>query len=77
MRLIDDWRRVLRYSASLKFIVIAMFFTGTEAALQVAGDYLPIGRGWLSFLSFVVMGGAFGARLIAQQKISGGGDADQ
>ena len=71
MRLIAEWRRVLRYAWSIRLLVIAGLLSGAEIALPLIQDLLPIPRGVFAGLSFLATAGAFVARLVAQQSISG------
>jgi hypothetical protein len=74
MRLIDDWRRVLKRAWSIRLIILAGILSGLEVALPIIDGWVTIPRGLFAGLSFVVVAAAFGARLIAQQSVSGAGD---
>lgn len=76
MRLVWNWRAVLKHAWSIRLLLLAGLLTGLEAVLPLAGGLIAIPAGWLAGLSFFVIGGAFVARLIAQQSVSGGGDAE-
>lgn len=71
LRVISNWRAVLRYAWSVKLMILAAILTGLEAALPLLGDLLPIPPGWFAAASFAVVMGAFAARFFVQQKISG------
>lgn len=71
MKLVPNWRRVLRYAWSVRLLTIAFFLSGLEAAVPFLDGVLPIPRGAFALLAFVATGGAFVARLIAQQSVSG------
>ena len=71
MRLVDNWRAVLRYAWSLRLIVLAGFLSGAEIALPLLGDLCPVPPGIFALLSFLATMGAFVARLVAQQSVSG------
>lgn len=65
MRLIDDWRRVLRHAWSLRLIALALVLTVAEVALPYLGDWIAPGR--LGLLAGLSSAGAFAARLLAQK----------
>ena len=67
MKLLPNWRRVLSRAWSVRLIVLAGALTGIEAILPLLGDALPIPAGSFAALSFLVVAGAFVARLIAQE----------
>ncbi len=71
MRLVAEWWRVLRYAWSIRLLVLAGILSGAEIALPLIQDLLPIPRGVFAGLSFAATAGAFVARLVAQQSISG------
>lgn len=74
MRLVAEWWRVLRYAWSIRLLVLAGLLSGAEIALPLIQDLLPIPRGVFAGLSFAATAGAFVARLVAQQSISGDKD---
>lgn len=74
MRLGAEWWRVLRYAWSIRLLVLAGLLSGAEIALPLIQDLLPIPRGVFAGLSAAATAGAFVARLVAQQSISGGKD---
>ena len=74
MHLVAEWWRVLRYAWSIRLLVLAGLLSGAEIALPLIQDLLPIPRGVFAGMSFVATAGAFVARLVAQQSISGGKD---
>lgn len=67
MRLIDDWKKVLRYGWSIRLIVLAGLLSGLEIVLPMFGDVLP--RKWFAALMFAITVAAFIARLTAQPKM--------
>lgn len=74
MRLASEWWRVLRYAWSIRLLVVAGVLSGAEIALPLIQDLLPIPRGVFAGLSFLATAGAFVARLVAQQSVSGNGE---
>lgn len=81
MTLIHNWRDVLAYAWSVRFIVLAAFFGAIELALPLFGEWFmgifPDGTpGWVplllfSLLSFVFICAAGVSRFVAQRNISG------
>lgn len=71
MRLVPNWRRVLRYSWSIRLFILAGVLSGAEVALPLLQDILPIDRGVFAGLSGLTVCAAGIARLIAQQSVSG------
>jgi len=72
MKLVDDWKRILKRAWSIRLILLAGFFSGLEALIQVATlfiEELPIPRGLFAAISFIAANGAFVTRLIAQQNM--------
>ena len=67
MRLIDDWKKVLRYGWSIRLSVLAGLLSGLEIVLPMFGDELP--RRLFAALMFSVTVAAFIARLTAQPKM--------
>lgn len=67
MRLIDDWRRVLRRAWSIRLMVLAAGLSGCEALLPLVADGLPWPRWASALLVFAIVAGAFVARLVAQR----------
>ena len=67
MRMIEDWKKVLRYGWSIRLIVLAGLLSGLEIVLPMFGDVLP--RRLFAALMFSVTVAAFIARLTAQPKM--------
>lgn len=70
MRLRRDWRAVLRKAWSVRLIAAAALLSGVEAALPLFDDKFP--RGVFAALSFVVVGAALVARIVAQKDLPNG-----
>lgn len=67
LRLLPDWKRVLRKAWSIRLIGVAALLTGAEAVLSAFGtDWIPVPVWGRMALIFVVMMGAFAFRLVAQ-----------
>ena len=71
MKLVANWRDVLRHAWSIRLLILAGILSGVEVALPLLDGLLPIPQGIFAGLSGLVVCGAFVARLIAQQKLSG------
>ena len=65
--LLDDWRRVLRRTWSIRFSLLAAAFTAAEVVVPLFGDVLP--RGVFVLLAFSASIGAAIARLVAQPEM--------
>lgn len=68
MKLISNWRDVLRKAWSLRLMVLAALLSGVEVVLPFLSEALP--RGLFAVLSFLTVAGAFVARLVAQKGLS-------
>jgi hypothetical protein len=71
MRLLPNWRQIVRHAWSLRLIVIAGLFSAAEVALPLAKDVVPVPTGVFALLSAAATAGAFWSRLVVQKKISG------
>lgn len=67
MRLLTDWRRILRKAWSIRLMLLAGLLTGCEAILPLYADVLP--RGLFALLTMLVIVAAMAARLVAQRDI--------
>lgn len=68
MRLIENWRDVLRKAWSMRLMLLAALLSGVEIVLPLFHEALP--RGLFAVLSFLAVAGAFVARLVAQKGLS-------
>ncbi len=71
MRLVSNWRRVLRYAWSIRLMILAGALSGLEIALPLIDEIVAIPRGVFAGLSGLTVATAFVARLIAQQSVHG------
>jgi hypothetical protein len=71
MKLVANWWTLLKRAWSIRLMLVAGILSGAEIALPLLDGYLPIPRGLFALLSALATGGAFVARLIAQQNIHG------
>lgn len=67
MRLIENWKKVLRYGWSIRLIVLAGLLSGAEIVLPLFVDSIP--RNLFAVLSMLVTAGAFVARIVAQPRM--------
>lgn len=67
MRLLPEWRRLLRKAWSVRLALIAGVLSGVEVVLPFFADAVP--RGVFALLSFVAVCGALVARLVAQKDL--------
>ncbi|MBX3547468.1 hypothetical protein [Chelatococcus sp.] len=71
MRLVPNWREVLRYAWSIRLLILAGALSGAEVALPLLQEILPIHRGVFAGLSALTVCGAFVSRIVAQKSVSG------
>lgn len=67
MKLVSDWRRVLRYAWSIRLLLAAAILSGFEVVLPYLGDFLPIPTGAVAALTFIVTVLAFVMRITSQK----------
>lgn len=67
MSLIPNWRAVARKAWSVRLALLAGLFSAAEVVLPLFADALP--RGAFALLSFVAVGGAAAARIVAQPEM--------
>ena len=77
MRVIDNWRAVLKHAWSVRLLLIAAVLSGLEVALPLLDGVLPIPPLAFAALSGVSVCGAFIARFVVQEKLSGSKDAEE
>lgn len=71
MRIISNWRAVLRRSSSFWLNVLASFLSGAEIVVQVFLDEPPLPRGAFAVAALLTTMAAGVARFVAQKSISG------
>jgi hypothetical protein len=71
--LVWNWRQILRYAWSIRLLIVASLLSGAEVALPLLQSVLPVPPGIFAALSFLATAGAFVARLVAQETVSGAG----
>ncbi|MBN9047003.1 MAG: hypothetical protein J0H18_15245 [Rhizobiales bacterium] len=72
MKLVSDWKRVLRHAASIRLLLFAGILSGVEVALPLVGDSLPIPPGVFAGLSLIITAAAFVARIVSQKEFRDG-----
>lgn len=68
MKLIADWRAILRRAWSVRLMILAGLLSGCEIILPLYADDLP--RTLFASLSMIVITAALVARLVAQKGLS-------
>ncbi|CAM5764678.1 DUF7940 domain-containing protein [Bosea minatitlanensis] len=71
MKLVWNWKRVLKHAWSIRLIVLAGVLSGAEIALPLVREVIDVPAGVFAGLSFAATAGAFIARLVAQESVSG------
>lgn len=66
MRLVDDYRSILKRAWSIRLLILAGVLSGAEVALPFLAGVLPVHPGVFAGLSFLATSGAFVARIVAQ-----------
>jgi hypothetical protein len=77
MKLVSNWRRVLKHSSNLRLIEAAGVLTGAEALLPIVFPAERISddnRTWIAVITFAVIVAAYVARLVAQEKVNPNAD---
>lgn len=69
MRLVDNWRKVIKHAWSMRLMLLAGALSGAEIALPILDEFLPIPRGVFAAGSGLVTMFALVARLTAQQSL--------
>lgn len=72
-KLVWNWRQILRYAWSIRLLIVAGLLSGAEVALPLLQSVLPVPPGVFAGMSFLATAGAFIARLVAQETVSGAG----
>ncbi len=70
MKLITDWKRIIKKAWSIRLLVIAGLLSGTEMILPLFVESFP--RGLFAVLSFIFTAAAFVARIVAQKEFGDG-----
>lgn len=71
--LVWNWREILRYAWSIRLIILAGLLSGAEVALPLIQSVVSVPPGVFAGLSFAATAGAFIARIVAQETVTGAG----
>ncbi|MGO4339024.1 hypothetical protein AB4037_29320 [Labrys sp. KB_33_2] len=77
MKLVTNWRAVLRHAWSVRLLLLAAVLSGLEATLPLLAPYLPIPDRLFAALTGLTVGAALFARFLAQKGVSDAGPKDQ
>lgn len=67
LKLVHNWRKVLTRAWSIRLLTLAGIFSGAESALPYLETLIDWPRGIFAGLTFLTVGAAFVARLLAQK----------
>lgn len=70
MKLLSNWRAVLRHAWSVRFMVLAAVFSGAEIAWPFLEEIVPVPRSTFGIVSGLLTMAALVARFVAQEKIT-------
>lgn len=70
MRLLSDWKRVIRKAWSMRLMALAVVLTAVETALPFFSDTIP--RGIFAALSGLVIVGGMASRILVQKDLQDG-----
>lgn len=68
MRLLDNWREVMRKAWSIKFMLLAGLLSGAEVVMSILEPSNTLPPGLFAALAGVVTSAALVARLLAQNE---------
>lgn len=71
MKLVANWRRVLRHAWSIRLNLLASALGAAEVGVSIFVDDPPIARGSFALLAMGVSAAAGVARIVAQAPLSG------
>lgn len=72
MRLLGNWKQVIRHAWSVRLIAFAAILSGAEVFLSIVSPgWLGLPPGTFAILSGAVSMLAFAARIIAQENVDG------
>ena len=66
MKLVSDWRHVVKRAWSVRLNGLSILLLGAEAAVPYLQDVIPVSPGTFAFLSFLTTIASGIARLLAQ-----------
>ena len=65
MKLINDWKLIIKQAWSIRLMLLAGLLSGVEVALPLFVDNIP--RNLFAVLSLITIAAAFVSRLLAQK----------
>jgi len=68
MKLVDNWKLIVKKAWSARLMILAAILSGVEVVLPFLSESIP--RGTFAVLSGITVAAAFVARLVAQKGIS-------
>lgn len=71
MKLVADWRGVIRHAWSIRLMLFAGLLSGIEVALPLVHNFIPIPPGIFAAATAITVAAAFVARLVAQKTFTG------
>jgi len=69
MTLVWNWRRIVKRAWSMRFMLLAVVFSGLEIALPLLDGVLPVSRGVFAVLCGITVIIAMLARIINQPSV--------
>lgn len=70
MKLVPNWRHVLRRAWSIRLLLLAGLLSGVEVILPLTGELFPIDPGAFAALSGLTVAAAFVMRIVAQKDMT-------
>lgn len=77
MKISDDWKIVMKRAWSVRFMAMAAFFAGVNAAVPYLQGYLPVSERAFGTLTGLATAAALFSRFIAQRGVEDGGKRDE
>lgn len=74
VKLVDDWRHVLRKAWSVRLISVAAVLSGAEVVMPLLQGVVDVPPGLFAALSGIVTAAALVARLVAQRSMTDAAD---
>lgn len=69
-RLIPEWKEVLLYAYSVKWLIVGAIFSGLEAILPIFSTWFEMSPQRIAAITFFIIGGAFFSRFVVQKQIA-------
>lgn len=76
MKLIPEWKVILKRAYSVRWLLVGAMFTGLEATLPFFTKIFTLSTQQFAALTFIIIVGAFVSRFVLQRNISGGSDGE-